>query len=352
MFKETYRTLYDQIHPDEAIIKKIAGKSVRFAGKEARSSLYVRRFAAASVLLFVLVFTATPILAARVPLVYELMSYVSPQIAQYFMPVKKASVDNGIKMEVVSAYIHENKAEIYITLQDLTGNRVDQTTDLYDSYSIRRPFDSSATCDLLGYEEETKTATFLITIEEWGNHNITGDKITFSVREFISDKHYYREIPVDINLADIPLSPAVKEVRFGGGGGPEFMTYFSREDWTAIVLEPSSPLPLEVDGISFTGAGYVDGKLHLQTAVTDLSAPDNHGYFYFTDRGGNKVQNIYSVSFGEESENGSIRYNEFVYDIPQEQIGDYALYGNFTTTGNYTKGSWQVTFPLMEAPNP
>ena len=352
MFKETYRTLNDQIHPDEAIVKKAVDEAVRFSSKDAHSGLYVRRFAAASVLLAVLAFTATPILAARIPLVYELMSHVSPEIAQYFMPVKKSAMDNGIKMEVVSAYIHGNKAEIYITLQDLTGNRVDETTDLYDSYSIRRPFDSSATCVLLGYEEETKTATFLITIEEWGNHSITGDKITFSVREFISDKHYYREIPVDINLADIPLSPSVKEVRIGGGGGPEFSTYFSREDWTAVVLEPSSPLPLEVDGISFTGAGYVDGKLHLQTAVTDLSAPDNHGYFYLTDRSGNKVQNIYSVSFGEESENGIIHYNEFVFDIPQEQIGDYALFGNFTTSGSYTKGSWQVTFPLEEAPNP
>lgn len=60
--------------------------------------------------------------------------------------------DNGIKIEVVSVYLHDNIAEVYITMQDLTEqHRVDATMDLFDSYSINRPFDSTAHCKFVGW---------------------------------------------------------------------------------------------------------------------------------------------------------------------------------------------------------
>ena len=72
--------------------------------------------------------------------------------AQYFTPVQHACEDQGIRMEVLSVYIHGDTAEIYISLQDQTGNRIDETTDLFDSYDILRPYDSTATCRFAGYD--------------------------------------------------------------------------------------------------------------------------------------------------------------------------------------------------------
>ena len=94
-----------------------------------------------------------------------------PSTAQFFKPIQKSCEDNGIKMQVEAAYIHDNAAEIYITMQDLIGERIDETTDLFDSYSINRPFSSAAGCTLVGYDAKTKTATFLITISEFDNKN-------------------------------------------------------------------------------------------------------------------------------------------------------------------------------------
>ncbi len=51
---------------------------------------------------------------------YEILYAVSPKIAQEFKPVRMSSEDNGIKMEV----------------------------------SINRPFSSSATCEMISYDEE------------------------------------------------------------------------------------------------------------------------------------------------------------------------------------------------------
>ncbi len=347
MFKEKYRSMNQQLSPDQELVDKIIYSIEEPKRKTNKAKSFYLKPITISAMLIALVLTATPVLAARVPAVYELMYFVSPAAAQFFMPVQRFCEDNGIKMEVVSAYIHDNTAEIYITMQDLTGERVDGTTDLYDSYSINRPFDSSATCRLVGYDEATRTATFLIAITEWGNPKILGDKITFSVREFISDKHIYDEIPIAIDLTGIDGTPATKEVTSGGGSGPKYEEYFPNHEAKATVLVPSAPRDFPVEGIDFTGIGYIDGMLHLQTSVVNNSTKDNHGYFFLSDKNENKIQCVYHVSFGEELDSGDkVRYDEYVFDIPQSEIGQYSLYGTFVTGGLFTEGNWRLTFPL------
>lgn len=352
MFREKYRSMNEQLSPDQELVDKIIHSIEEPKRKTNKAKSFYRRPVAILAMLIALVLTATPVVAAKVPAVYELMYFVSPAVAQFFMPVQKSCEDNGIKMEVISAYIHDNTAEIYITMQDLTGERVDGTTDLYDSYSINRPFDSSATCRLVGYDGATRTATFLIAVTEWGNQKILGDKITFSVREFISDKHMYDEIPIAIDLTSIGGTPATKEVPSGGGGGPKYKEYFPDHQVKAKVLVPSAPRDFPVEGIDFTGIGYIDGMLHLQTSVVNNSTKDNHGYFFLNDKHGNEIQCAYHVSFGEDSNSGDkVHYDEYVFDIPQSEIGQYALYGTFVTGGLFTEGNWRVTFPLEEIEN-
>ena len=104
---------------------------------------------------------AIPAMAAAIPAFYQALYEISPSTAQFFKPVQMACEDQGIRMEVVASYLHENTAEIYIAMQDLEGDRLSASTDLLDSYSIHTPFDSSSRCALAGYDGETKTATFL-----------------------------------------------------------------------------------------------------------------------------------------------------------------------------------------------
>jgi len=77
---------------------------------------------------------------------------------------------------------------------------------------------------------------------------------------------------------------------------------------------------------------------------------DNHGSFYLKDIDGNIVDYNYNIYFVNQYEQpGRIDYCEFVFDIPQEKIGSYTLYGNFVTSGMITEGNWRVTFPLEQA---
>ena len=295
------------------------------------------------------VFVALPVSAANVPDIYNLMYQVSPSIAQFYKPIQKSDEYDGIKMEVVSAYIHENVIEIYITMQDLTGNRIDGSTDLYDSYSVNRSFGGSGFCQQVGYDEESKTATFLITIEEWGRTNISGSKITFSVRQFLSNKTYYEDIEIPIDPETIGIADNVHSVMTEGIGG---LDRFIDDDYI-LALVPSTPHPdFPVRGMELTGIGYIDGLLHIQTATADRSENDNHGYFYLLDNSGNRIQSRYTfyASNGYDFyDSEHITYVEDVFDIPMEEIADYSIWGYFVTADMRTEGYWSVTFPLEKA---
>jgi hypothetical protein len=342
MFREKYRNMNEHICPDQEIVDKIIHSVDKTEGEKNKVKSVFRKPVTVAAMLIVIVLAVTPALAANSTEIYKIMYLVSPTIAQFFVPIQKSCEDNGIKMEVVSAYIHDNTAEIYITMQDLTGDRIDETTDLYDSYSINRPFDSSATCEFVGYNETTKTATFLVSISEWGNKNIIGDKITFSVREFLSDKHKYDKVPIPVDLTNISDNPLTQIVSSYGGSGPNLDI-----NNKVKVLAPSEPMDFPVEGIDFTGIGYVDGMLHIQTSVENNLTKDNHGFFFLKDTSGNEVNYNYSVAFAENAySDGRIDYNEYVFDIPQSEIGQYSLCGTFWTSNLLTKGNWKVTFPL------
>ena len=101
---------------------------------------------AAACLAGVLFLSASSLLAAvaagSMP-AYEILYALYPETAKRLTPVQISCEDNGIRMEVEAVYVHADTAEIYLSMQDLTGERIDETVDLFDSYSIHSSRDSS-----------------------------------------------------------------------------------------------------------------------------------------------------------------------------------------------------------------
>ena len=347
MFEKTYKSMNAQIKPDQALINdtvKIVQNQSRHVKHKARP--FFRKPIAVAAMMVLCIVLATPVLA-NVPAIYDFMYWGSPAVAQFFVPVQEAAEDNGIRMEVVSAYIHGSTAEIYITLQDLIGDRIDETTDLFDSYSINRAFDSSATCQNVSYDKNTKTTTFLILITEWGNHDITGSKLTFSIRQFLSHKTVLEGIAVDIDLDELDEAETFRTGNRLGISGKDIP--LSSDSGRYEVLVPGRTVYSPITGLDVTAIGYVAGKLHIQLATSEKLTLDNHGYFYLVDKEGSPVQSDYSVSFAENmNSDDRVDYQEFVFDIAPTQIGEYTLYGSFWTSGLRTEGKWRVTFPLNQ----
>ena len=345
-FREQYRQLNAQIFPESTLTEHLLYLSGAHKKKQRPA---IRRTAAAACILCAVMYLSIPVLAAHVEPVYQLMYLLSPQVAQHFIPVQRACEDQGIRMEVESACIYEDTAQIYITMEDLTGDRIDETTDLYDSYYINYPFDAVETCSFEGYEKATRKASFLITLQKMpgdqNSHTMLGDKITFSVREFLSQKKHYDHILIPVDLSTIPTDSLVQSVEVSGFSSSS--EAYSAMENTASALVPGAPMEeFPIEGISLTAIGCVDDMLHVQLAVEHPLENDNHGYVWLTDTDGVQLDAAYTIHFWDAEEGKDITYQELVFPIPPEGLSGFSLYGYFTISGLKTEGNWRVTFPL------
>lgn len=345
-FKEAYRAWNQHIIPDQALTGRLL---LEASGRNRTQTRFPRYRAATAVLLLCAVLPCSlPVLTAHAEPVYQLLYAISPKTAQRLMPVKKSAEDQGIRMEVVSAAVYEDTAEICITMEDLEGDRIDETTDLYDSYSIHRPFGATGTCERIGYDAESGRVTFLITLkersEDWSEHPIRGDKVTFSVSEFLSHKSVYKDLVIPLDLTDVPEDPAVTEAEpHGYGGSYERYGIGDRTD----VLVPNTSVELLPDGsVTLTALGYRDGLLHIQTNLGNTREHDNHGYLWL-EHAGEKWHSAYSVSFWDETDpEHPVTYEEEVFEISMDELADWTLHGYYVISGEKTEGNWRVTFPL------
>ena len=274
---------------------------------------------------------------------YELLYAVAPALAQRLKPVQLSCEDNGIQMEVVAASVQGDTAEAYIALRDLTGDRVDGTTDLFDSWRFHTPFDSVNTCTLEHYDESTHTAMFYVLMTDMNGEDILPEdgKITFSVQKFLSHKREFEGVdlqPVLTSLDPAPATQSSASLR----GGDDLSTA------SVICLAPADePLLIPADGVAVTGAGYVDGQLHIQVYYEDILRTDNHGFVYYVGEDGEPVYSTLSLSLWDDTQTGS--YQEYIFDVPAEALDSVAFYGDFYTCGSLTEGNWQVTFPPSDS---
>lgn len=341
---ERLKPAVESIRMTEAAKHRAAAALAAKAGAP-RPHVTWRRPALALAILALLLALAMPVFASVEP-VYRLMYLVSPAVAQFFRPVRQSCEDQGIRMEVVSVFIQGDTAQIYLTVQDTTGELTDGPVDLNDSYAIRTPFDCAAACSRVGYDEASRTSTFLVTLSDIKGNALTGNKITFSVGQLVSGRHVYEGISIPLDLSCLEEATEMQTVRSIGGGGPGYKRDPDSPGMYFEVLVPGAADPdFPVEGIDLTGAALVDGQLHLQTAVRDHASNDNHGYFYLMDENGLRADSYYSTSFITRTDE-RIDYTEEVFCEPAGGFSRYGLYGDFWIAGRHVEGDWQVTFPL------
>ncbi len=188
-------------------------------------------------------------------------------------------------------------------------------------------------------------ATFLISITPWDKKDIGGDKITFSVREFLSGRQMSEGPLPQLDLSSATQSPDTQTgIDIRGWSQPdgtrmdvETIPVLARQDDLLF-----SPAP----GVQVTAMGYIDGKLHIQTHYDNILETDNHGYVYLKNADGEVIHAGSSISFWDETHGGS--YDEEVFDIPAEGSSGYQVCGAFWTGAKLTRGNWQVTFSLED----
>lgn len=364
-FKEEYKRYNEAIRPAKALVEEM--KEEAGQRKEERRSVCFRilRDGFAAVAACVCIFVGIPVLAANIDPIYDIMYRFSPKLAQQFRLVQTWDEKQGIRMEAEAVYVKDNELRAYITLQDLEGDRIDETTDLFNSFSINTPVAGYGGGGYrpVEYDAETGKATFLITLGQLGQ-DIQGEKITLSLREILGKKQEYCGLEIPIPWSEVQEDPETMELRITSSGGPNWenadLNRWRKYDedgnlldpgYYTNVLKPQEPDGrLAVEGIDFTGMGYIDGVLHIQTAVYDNLNNDNHCEVFLKDQEGNLRIHDYTVSGnGEPDAAGKkVTYQDSIFVITPEELENYTLCGDFYVSGLHMTGHWSVTFQLEQ----
>lgn len=355
MFKAQYKRLNSRINPDDRLVNDTISKMSALEEKQSKPIYKIRKplLSVAIILCLCAILALTPVLAASNASIYQMMYYVSPSVAQFFVPIQKSCTYKGFELKLVSTYIHNDTAEFYVELKDLEGDRIDETVKI-DFCSINSTADCSAGSQIIGYDDKTKTATFLVTINQWNGEIISGDKITFTVKEIITgnEKHLGVEVPID--LGNVSKNPETKKENVS----------FEDLKLQAEVLVPQKKYGEADYGRHYISAtGFIDGCLHIQTA-TDFTADNlGHSYLYLRKKSDAVPPNLSRESNGNIHntsglyyawKEGSINYDEDVFKLNADgQVfdskiyDDYKLYGDFYTSDDAIEGLWKITFPMV-----
>lgn len=305
---------------------------------------YLKKAAVAMVMVSILGISGITVVAAcgYTPAI-DILSKLYPDFARQIKPVNESCIDNGIEMKVEGIYVEGNVAKVYISMRDLTGDRIDGTIDLFDSYGIRTNGAQIGSCEFVEYDAVNKMAYFLIVLQNEKDNPIRGNYMTFSVRRFLSHKMTTGSNLLEINLEEAPLDPEIRNVEeeqlhFRGGsndGGQYNILQYNN-------TQAFSP----VEGVQITAWGIVGDELHIQVYYEDILTFDNHGYILLKDLEA-EDEYVYPKTYAYFDSEGVGSYEEYVFGLgPETDWDSYSLEAKFWTCTNLTEGNWKVTFPI------
>lgn len=275
---------------------------------------------------------------------YDILYALYPDVAEKLLPVNVACEDEGIRMEVEGMSMENDCAYVYISMQDIEGKRIDESIDLFDSYSIHTNADQIGGCTLVDFDEENNKATFLITVQQMNGAPIEGSAMTFSVSEFLTKKNEIKQELTQINLDTISRVRETQTEERLNMRGCSYVDDVSEEISREYLYVDESKVFVPTSGVKVTNYGIVNDKLHVQVHYEDILQFDNHGFIYLSGKDGKEVLPISNNAFWDEEQKGS--YEEYVFDISPDKLREYAVYGEFVTCENLVKGDWEVNFTI------
>ena len=283
-----------------------------------------------------------------------ILQFLSGDRINILHPVNKTSEDQGIRMQALGAVRDGSTTEIYVSLKDLTEDRVNASLDVYDFHvSGGRAHNAQ----LVHYDAAEKTAIvrFLVQGKRLSN------RMSVQISSFLSGAHKEEDYDSGLNLSEFlskkqqndydTLDPLKDWI--SGWGGPSALE-LSEQEFIHVLRQDQTHIKLPgIDWMYISNIGFVDEKLHIQINPDDEMGRYNHGYFFFTDDRGNKQDiPMNSVSYGSYIKGGTRYggdYKEYIFDISDiSQLNNLRLKGDFTSYDQFVTGKWETTFDLKQ----
>lgn len=328
-FEQTYRRMNESIAPSDALLVDTLARAR--AGRRPKRRL---RRAVAVAVAAALVLGST---AAALQTTGQ-FSALYAAVARWLRPVGQSCTQDGITLQVESAYLQGHTACVVFTLRDTQDSRLDAADLWLDGVAVDGWTMGIASWQLLDWDVDTQTATFFAEFSVLNRTLDTAQPLTFSVGEITPVLSQYDGEALLVDLSNVPTTAAVQPHAVNPCLLPDGSATPQSYDFLAL----QTPLWQSADGLFTLYAAYLDGQLHLQLRAEQAAGAV--GLLELLDADGQPVAAGASYSYADDG----LYCREAVYAIPADRLADHTpvLYG--AVDGAPINGSWQVTFRLEE----
>lgn len=330
MMKSEYKRMNERIIPEERLKEEVMEKV---------EPQQVRRFRPGVVIAaaLVLILAATPVMAECMPWILE---QIAPELVEELAPVQRSDTDNGITLEVVAASLRGNAAELVVRVAgEVLAEPVGVAPFLKTNTGGHTSTTIHSILDYEGVEDDTAKGIYYYRVtmqylEGTPIEEILNGEMTVTLSDILISGPVSEEVEIPVILTDdtqITMTHVADLERYGyscfGWGDSEAYEYGC--ELGNYVMMPAGEVLYDVtDKLALSGAAYIDGKLHVQMAAVDMNGGEAEwGYAgpYLVDAQGNRAEYLYRNLFGMDEGATRIDYEERIYDIPQEELGNYTM---------------------------
>lgn len=374
-FDKNEKAIYDAFSQITVDASKIKGKVKNQLHEEtsrtalSRRARWGRSMVAGVALSAILVVTAA---AATLGGFDWFIERFNPSFSEIVEPVEVSCEDQGIRMEVIGAQKYENKAIVYLSLQDISGkNRLTEQTSFRDGFGItmnrqsqdknNEETDETSSFSwrekLLFFDEVTNTLYYEFNITADADSPLADPLELGSHLIYFSKKSY--EEPASVPLTGLDVAPLIsideKQI-WGGTNVPDDLTGIT------AALKPGNYANLtdDTDDQWISNIGIVDGKLHVQIGkVFNKEFGSTDATLALKASDGNIIEPDYELTFlgdknhrlrnartGDYSD-AVYKYEESVFPVSIDELNDCILYYSCSVYSG-VEGRWKVAANLSD----
>lgn len=268
------------------------------------------------------------------PTVWELLQAQLGNFMPYVTPVLASSEDQGITVSAVAAMSDGNVTKILVTLQDLTGDRLDAETRLDADWAQYGAVSSKAADyrvfqpELLSYDGGSNTAVFMVRLD--GVDTDTPVRIAFN-----QITPGYREDGLRLSYQD--MSDAVLETA-------------ETPDGHTVLLPAQNPQTLAEGGeISVSSMGFDgEGRYHIRFLVAEQVKPSLIYGFQSCLVDFNIPQRDFSAEVVPVEDGFDVCFPDSIRDIIHSaESGHLFVDFNYSVGGGPVEGSWPLDVTIQ-----
>ncbi|MCL2527122.1 MAG: hypothetical protein FWE42_01795 [Defluviitaleaceae bacterium] len=306
----------------------------------------------------------------------EIANIPEAQETQYYEAVDSENLntpESCIRVELVAVGVFDNIVDIYVTLEDLEGRRLD------DYFQVRHSVAPVGMPDIgvlsMAPEIISRTSDGVVTVRsrEIFTHSVAGMELVYNLHGIaynITNQNRPEFVDLGLDFTAATAQPTMlfkpdASPSWSGGGGLVHRGTFEVVEAQMItegfaVLQPHlHDIEVDINGetIIISSMGIVEDRLHVQiyNPIPEMEHPP--GFMFF-----DPAEESATMSFGfSKDDNGSlvraevgqygfeaVQYLEFImFDIDLARLGDYVLRGAvFGPASDNLQLYWSATFEV------